>query len=168
MDDDLPSAYPHGVDVDPSRGIVLAPRALCGMMYDTRLVRLLFHTPINQHGAADLPLHIRGGPADTHGNCRVFAYKFGDLLFLALGATPATHANPLNVQEKVDTRRRRRRARPAKPAESECDKFTESEAREIEASILRYAESLHAATRRDARDASNQRVREAQLARTRR
>ncbi|KAJ1858682.1 hypothetical protein GGF49_000484 [Coemansia sp. RSA 1853] len=175
MDDDLPSAYAHGVDVDPSRGIVLAPRAVPGMMYDTRLVRLLFHSSINQSGAADLPLHIRGGPADSHGGCRVFAYKFGDLLFLALGAAPATDANPRDVEDTKasDTRRRRRRrARPVKPAptaESESiDKFTKSEARAIEASILRYAESLHAATQRDARDASKQRVHEAQMARTRR
>ncbi|KAJ2502624.1 hypothetical protein GGH96_000910 [Coemansia sp. RSA 1972] len=171
MDDDLPLAYPHGVDVDSSRGIVLAPRALSGMMYDTRLVRLLFHSSINQCGAADLPLHIRG-TADTHG-CRVFAYKFGDLLFLAFGAAPVLDSNPQNVEDTraSDTRRRRRRPRPFKPtptAESGCDKFTESEAREIEASILRYAESLHAATQRDARDARKQRVHEAQLARTRR
>ncbi|KAJ2827986.1 hypothetical protein IWW50_001612, partial [Coemansia erecta] len=49
MEDAMPAAYEHGVGVDCSRGVVLAPRAIPGMLYDTRLVRLLYHSPINAH-----------------------------------------------------------------------------------------------------------------------
>ncbi|KAJ1768820.1 hypothetical protein LPJ74_004564 [Coemansia sp. RSA 1843] len=42
MDEEMPAVYEHGAGVDGSRGVVLAPRAVEGMLYDTRLVKLLY------------------------------------------------------------------------------------------------------------------------------
>ncbi|KAJ2658672.1 hypothetical protein IWW48_003911 [Coemansia sp. RSA 1200] len=42
MGDEMPAGYEHGVNVDGSRGVVLAPRAVEGMLYDTRLVKMLY------------------------------------------------------------------------------------------------------------------------------
>ncbi|KAJ1731676.1 hypothetical protein LPJ72_003812 [Coemansia sp. Benny D160-2] len=42
MGDEMPAGYEHGVNVDGSRGVMLAPRAVEGMLYDTRLVKMLY------------------------------------------------------------------------------------------------------------------------------
>ncbi|KAJ2821160.1 hypothetical protein IWW50_004752, partial [Coemansia erecta] len=108
---------------------------------------------------------------------------FGDLLFLAFGAQEAASDPKVTeqpnaageagstVQENTRRRRRGRRAnRLPREAERQPDArpFTSNDALAIEASVLRYAESLHAATQRDARDVSATRAHEMQLARQRR
>ncbi|KAJ2809534.1 hypothetical protein H4R20_000036 [Coemansia guatemalensis] len=197
MEDQMPAAYEHGVGVDCSRGIVLAPRAIPGMLYDTRLVRTMFHSRFSARNAAERPLFVG---ADKHsadqGACsRTLAYKFGDMLILVFGSPPkpdASSSAAIRQQQqqpaadfKEDERqihrgRRGRRARVREkaakkdlqrlenPAQSNIQPFSVQEAQDIEQAILRYAESLQAATWRDSREVEAQRKSEVQLAEQRR
>ncbi|KAJ2626457.1 hypothetical protein GGF44_005029, partial [Coemansia sp. RSA 1694] len=69
MDEGMPAAYAHGVDVDPERGVVLAPRGLSGMQYDTRLLKLMFQgTSDVPTTAPERPLYV--SPDSQDGACK--------------------------------------------------------------------------------------------------
>ncbi|KAJ2337715.1 hypothetical protein GGI00_000015 [Coemansia sp. RSA 2681] len=80
MDEGMPAAYAHGVDVDPERGVVLAPRGLSGMQYDTRLLKLMFQgTSDIPTTAPERPLYV--SPDSQDGACKTLVYKYGDFVF---------------------------------------------------------------------------------------
>ncbi|KAJ2559828.1 hypothetical protein EV175_000142 [Coemansia sp. RSA 1933] len=250
MDEELPAVYEHGAGVDASRGVVLAPRAVEGMLYDTRLVRLLYgdesadagnrvyHEQQQRSGAmaemplffsctssssrqkegslpCDHPMHAARTPVqkqkhqmvgDIAARCsRTLAYKYGDMLYIVFGAPrgncadsvsdkskgkqAAEEEEPISESSIVDasSSRRGRRARKERrrkaaassnndgfhidnggsPAEGNV-RFSTNEALAIEGAILRYAESLQAATERDVGEIHAQRQKEVQLAKQRR
>ncbi|PIA13374.1 hypothetical protein COEREDRAFT_83550 [Coemansia reversa NRRL 1564] len=193
MEDQLPAAYKHGVGVDCSRGIVLAPRAIPGMLYDTRLIRTMFHTRFSARNAAERPLFVGAdkNSADQSVGSRTLAYKFGDMLILVFGTATKTetlssstvvgqpNADIKDEERRIQRGRRGRRARVRAKASKKNslhsentsqsnNPFSAHEAQNIEQTILRYAESLHAATWRDSRDVETQRKSEMQLAEQRR
>ncbi|KAJ1831706.1 hypothetical protein LPJ63_004090 [Coemansia sp. RSA 2711] len=183
MDEEMPEAYRHGEGVDCSRGVVLAPRAVAGMLYDTRLVRLLFDSAINA-GERALFVELGGGCAtdSCSSRCsRTLAYKFGDLLFLVFGPAPnarppaksakARGKEPEHAPARRNQRRQRRRngAQPhvdaeRVPRQPDAQPFAAGEAQAIEAAVLRYAQSLQLATQRDAAETAAQIQHETQLA----
>ncbi|KAJ2385238.1 hypothetical protein H4S02_004430 [Coemansia sp. RSA 2611] len=183
MDEEMPEAYRHGEGVDCSRGVVLAPRAVAGMLYDTRLVRLLFDSAINA-GERALFVELGGGCAtdSCSSRCsRTLAYKFGDLLFLVFGPTPSARPpaksakargkEPEHAPARRNQRRQRRRngAQPhvdaeRVPRQPDAQPFAAGEAQAIEAAVLRYAQSLQLATQRDAAETAAQIQHETQLA----
>ncbi|KAJ2160197.1 hypothetical protein GGF46_002459 [Coemansia sp. RSA 552] len=181
MGDELPAAYQHGVDVDCARGVVLAPRGISGMLYSTRLLRLMFHS----EGSAAKEPSLHMGPDDSAhaGGSRTLAYKFGDMLFVVFGPPqfaappPQKHGEPsVDASDDDEQRRprrfRRRRGRRGRRAgqTTQVDQsvaarpFASAEALAIESAILRYAESLQAATRRDREEVEAQRQSEVHLA----
>ncbi|KAI8319282.1 hypothetical protein GQ54DRAFT_299458 [Martensiomyces pterosporus] len=236
MEEELPAVYEHGADVDISRGVVLAPRAIEGMQYDTRLVRLMYgqqqvqgsdgQLSANASAAvAESPLFVElaGGPTQTAN--KTLAYKYGDMLFLIFGAPPgssddsACGTKEVNEDEEFgssnvgleddggstlsgggggmrsrrrDRRRRlrqqrqqQRQTRAARLSTGEDEasngrhedetrssggvrRFSAPEAQAIEGAILRYAESLQAATKRDASELQIFRKSEVQSAQQRR
>ncbi|KAJ2084035.1 hypothetical protein H4R24_000384 [Coemansia sp. RSA 988] len=194
MEDHMPAAYEHGVGVDCSRGIVLAPRAIPGMLYDTRLVRTMFHSRFSARNAAERPLFVGADKHSAdHGVCsRTLAYKYGDMLILVFGSPPkpeTSSSSTAREQPAADLKenecqihrgRRGRRAHERAKAskkdqqqskmaqQSNVHPFSAQEAQDIEQAILRYAESLQAATWRDSREVEAQRKSEVQLAEQRR
>ncbi|KAJ1958958.1 hypothetical protein GGI12_004592, partial [Dipsacomyces acuminosporus] len=94
MEEELPAVYEHGIDVDLSRGVVLSPRAIPGMQYDTRLIKLMHGQQLSgaestASSVADSPLFSEladhsSTPNGTSigGANKTLAYKYGDMLFL--------------------------------------------------------------------------------------
>ncbi|KAJ1785902.1 hypothetical protein LPJ59_006041 [Coemansia sp. RSA 2399] len=245
MDEEMPAVYEHGAGVDGSRGVVLAPRAVEGMLYDTRLVKLLYDDESNDSrnrvrrdkqyhdqrptAMAELPLYVgsssssrqKGSLSCDHGmqatrtpaqkqkqqmedsaaRCsRTLAYKYGDMLYIVFGA-PKRHCvstggigkgKGKQVESNNDSgivgggngrgrraRKERRRGAAAAAAadadeegvaaaDEEDMRFGPNETLAIESAILRYAESLQAATQRDVGEIRAQRQNEVQLAKQRR
>ncbi|KAI7832152.1 hypothetical protein BX661DRAFT_179899 [Kickxella alabastrina] len=171
MEDDMPPAYEHGVGVDSARGITLAPRALTGMLYDSRLLRLLYTTTAVSASASaataagsSMPEHPLYMPHQGSGPCKLFVYKYGDMLFLVLGR-PSTDtagnaddnggqvapdcAHGGGRREQQQRRRKSAGRRKARKSQLAKEALSAIEAERIEGCILRYAESLHATTVRD-------------------
>ncbi|KAJ2768406.1 hypothetical protein IWQ57_003547, partial [Coemansia nantahalensis] len=190
MDEDIPAAYEHGVGVDCSRGVVLSPRGLPGMQYDSRLLRLLFPPGAGSPTAgvpAEHQLFVGSGAGASSSN-RTLAYKYGDLLFLVFGApvagehgdgddiekTEAAQGGETLPQTRVPRGRRARargaRARAAPPSDGrqQQQRFDGVAAQAAEQAVLRYAESLQTATRRDMGELAQQQQREVQLSQQRR
>ncbi|KAJ2849175.1 hypothetical protein IWW36_002810 [Coemansia brasiliensis] len=194
ISEEMPAGYRHGEGVDVARGVVLAPRGIAGMQYDTRQLHKLFVDSgmgsAKERAALERPMFMKGGGASDQvqdGYSRTLAYKFGDLLFVVFGPLrPSDNAAVINgercvrlheagEQEGATRRKRRNRQRmAARYREAQCSEGEESsrckqqysgeEAQRIEAAILRYAESLYAATERDAREATREQEREEKLA----
>ncbi|KAJ2794248.1 hypothetical protein H4S07_006811, partial [Coemansia furcata] len=179
MDEGMPAAYEHGVDVDSERGVALAPRGLGGMQYDSRLLKLLYQgggdtTTSHNSASAAVPAAtaIPSAPEralymSPDGACKTLVYKFGDLLFVLLG--PPISAPPPLAQAPVVGGRgaRRRRKRAGEQLVQRPDvvtSFSGDEALTIEGVVLRYAASLQAAAARDASEVQSQRRSESQLA----
>ncbi|KAJ2745482.1 hypothetical protein GGI20_002147 [Coemansia sp. BCRC 34301] len=162
MDDRLPAAYAHGVDVDADRGVVLAPRGHVGMQYDSRLLRLTHVTP-----APDRPLHVTC--SGHYGGSRTLAYKYGELLIMVFGEPSPAASAPALARGANRRNRRGRLGEPLQPmAEPEFARFDDDVALAIEAVVLRYAAGLLATCARDAADERRVRSAEAQLLRARR
>ncbi|KAJ2781487.1 hypothetical protein GGI15_003203 [Coemansia interrupta] len=181
MDEEMPSVYEHGVNIDTSRGLVLAPRAISGMMYDTRLLRALYGTSSEADGICELPLHMQnpstGLPFDDKA-CKSLVYKYGEMLFFVFGHSSAdSHAEAevaaaatgtratANSTEQVTCMQSRRKIRAQQRrgggggrknimqgSAQVSDRFSASEAQRVEEVLLRYAESIHAATLRDSEE----------------
>ncbi|KAJ2723133.1 hypothetical protein GGI07_002836 [Coemansia sp. Benny D115] len=214
MEDNMPPVYAHGANVDHSRGVVLSPRAVPGMLYDTRLLRLLYAfsgknkgneiSSSNSNGGANIeqPLFMQQPSDPLDGMCKTLVYKYGQMLFIIFGhphadSNSTSHGaggaddgmQQRDAQVSVDSQaappkfayrgsasavaRRHRRAMGARRAQQmqgpvathagnspppESLRFTAEEAQGIETCLLRYAESLHAATLRDAQELQQSRA----------
>ncbi|KAJ1862265.1 hypothetical protein LPJ73_000800 [Coemansia sp. RSA 2703] len=183
MDEEMPSVYEHGVNIDTSRGLVLAPRAITGMMYDTRLLRALYGTSSEADGICELPLHMQNPSTDLPFEdkaCKTLVYKYGEMLFFVFGHSNArshtntdtqaeSEADPMgtraNFSEQVTSMQSRRKIRAQQRrgggggrknimqgSTQVSDRFSASEAQRVEEVLLRYAESIHAATLRDSEE----------------
>ncbi|KAJ2002782.1 hypothetical protein GGI04_003202 [Coemansia thaxteri] len=170
MDERLPPAYEHGVGVDAERGVVLAPRGLPGMLYDSRLLRAVYS------GDASPDRALFASPDSRAAACPTLVYKYGDMLLVALGSPPASpDSTPLRTVAARGGGAARRRGR-VRASERTVEnsvlsgepRFSGSEALAIEDVVLRYAASLQPAVSRDANDVLAQRRSEAQLALRRR
>ncbi|KAJ2884228.1 hypothetical protein IWW38_005452, partial [Coemansia aciculifera] len=175
MDEDMPSAYEHGVGVDISRGVVLAPRGLSGMQYDSRLLQRMYH---GDDSSCERPLWMSGDPRDSAS--KTLVYKYRDLLFVLLGPpepslSSSSSLPPPSMPSSSSAGRQRRRGKRQQQQQGWKEegvektlRFSGDEARAIEAVVLSYAASLQAATARDARDVVAQRRSEVVLAERRR
>ncbi|KAJ1950055.1 hypothetical protein FBU59_000856, partial [Linderina macrospora] len=165
MEEGIPEVYEHGIDVDVSRGVVLAPRAIAGMQYDTRLVKLMFQTTEDMADSpmpAEMPLCVGDSVA------RHFVYCFGDLLFIVFGQ-PAESTEEEEESAGRSGRRRGGRRNASKRRETfDSVKFSSRDCQQIETTILRYAENLQATTKRDYTDISAKRRAAINQAKTRR
>ncbi|KAJ2449285.1 vacuolar fusion protein ccz1 [Coemansia sp. RSA 2336] len=188
LNEEMPAGYRHGNGVDVARGVVLAPRGIAGMQYDTRQLHKLFADSgmgASKEGAAlEQPMFMKGGGTSDQvqdGYSRTLAYKFGDMLFVVFGPLHASdNAAAINeersaqLHEAAEQRRaggrKRRQRMAARHREAQGSdyarhkQYSGDEASRIEATVLRYAESLLAATERDAREAAQEQAREEQLA----
>ncbi|KAJ2550208.1 hypothetical protein GGH95_006112, partial [Coemansia sp. RSA 1836] len=180
MDEGMPAAYAHGVDVDPERGVVLAPRGLSGMQYDTRLLKLMFQgTSDIPTTAPERPLYV--SPDSQDGACKTLVYKYGDFVFVLLGpptsaalppppttTTTATMPASSSARRRGGRRRKRATTEPVAPVQRSGHqallRYRADEAQAIEGVVLQYAASLQAAAARDASEVLAQRRSEAQLA----
>ncbi|KAJ1799042.1 hypothetical protein LPJ75_006733, partial [Coemansia sp. RSA 2598] len=91
MVEEMPSVYEHGVNVDRSRGVVLAPRGIPGMQYDTKQLHRLYN-PGTQTGAyeqttfPEIPLFMRPSQdTNADGMCRTLVYRYGQMLYFVFG-----------------------------------------------------------------------------------
>ncbi|KAJ1864227.1 hypothetical protein LPJ78_003519 [Coemansia sp. RSA 989] len=198
LNDEMPAGYRHGEGVDVARGVVLAPRGIAGMQYDTRQLHKLFadsemgsssSSSSKEKAALERPMFMEGGGTSDQmqdGYSRTLAYKFGDMLFVVFGPLRTSdNAAVINdersaqlheaaEQKRAAGRKRRNRQRMAaryreaqSSGGSECARhkqYSGEEALRIEAAILRYAESLLAATERDALEAAREQEREELMA----
>ncbi|KAJ2037257.1 hypothetical protein GGI08_001556 [Coemansia sp. S2] len=180
MDEGMPAAYEHGVDVDCERGVVLAPRGLGGMQYDSRLLKLMYQGggDTNNSLSAAVPAAtatpsasaseraLFTSPDSQDGACKTLVYKYGDLLLVILGpptCTPPAQA-PAVVGARGVRRMRRKRVGEVVQRPDVVTRFSADEALTIEGVVLRYAASLQAAAARDASEVQTQRRSETQLA----
>ncbi|KAJ1722407.1 hypothetical protein LPJ53_003166 [Coemansia erecta] len=177
MDEEMPSVYEHGVNIDTSRGLVLAPRSISGMMYDTRLLRALYSTSSEADGICELPLHMQNSSANLPSDdraCKTLVYKYGEMLFFVFGhsstdshaeAAAAETGTTAILSEQVTSMQSRRKMRAQQRrgggggrknimqgSAQVSDRFSASEAHRVEEVLLRYAESIHAATLRDSEE----------------
>lgn len=207
MDENIPPAYEHGVDVDVSRGVVLAPRGIPGMLYDTRLLRQMYLSLSSEdtngqvssalaslNSVVEMPLFVpaRSSESDqspghqsaiennmestlNQQGSRTLVYRYGDMLFVVFGKMTASNNSASTEQSTISTkvagrrgRRRRKEIVAVDQPQQPQQKFNEQEAQMIEETILRYAESLQAATKRDVLDIQARRKRETGMSRQRR
>ncbi|KAJ1878448.1 hypothetical protein LPJ57_003406 [Coemansia sp. RSA 486] len=189
MDDELPSGYEHGVDVDPARGVVLAPRAVPGMLYDTRVVHQLYPTATAQSSAIDpailpeLPLHMGASDEDNDDSsnvCRTLVYKYGQMLYFVFGRSsssgsssqiPGAQQNPPTMYKRNTNKKKQQRKQQVGAArrsnwlqqtaiQQQVSRFDGEESLAIEQVVLQYAEKLHAATARDVDETEEENLRQ--------
>ncbi|KAJ2753395.1 hypothetical protein GGI19_003167 [Coemansia pectinata] len=184
MDEGMPAAYEHGVDIDCERGVALAPRGLSGMQYDSRLLKLMYQgggDTANTHNSASAAVPVAAAtpsasaperalftsPDWQDGASKTLVYKYGDLLLVLLGpptCTPSAQA-PAAVGVRGARRRRKRVGEQLLVQRPDVvTRFSGDEALMIEGVVLRYAASLQAAAARDASEVQAQRRSETQLA----
>ncbi|KAJ1726406.1 hypothetical protein LPJ61_005207, partial [Coemansia biformis] len=84
MEEAIPAVYEHGVGVDSSRGVVLAPRGLSGMLYDTRHLKALFPGGASENAAAEHQIFVCEDNSSNISS-KTLVYKYGDLLFMLFG-----------------------------------------------------------------------------------
>ncbi|KAJ2688577.1 hypothetical protein IWW39_002128 [Coemansia spiralis] len=178
MDEGMPAAYEHGVGVDSERGVVLAPRGLGGMQYDSRLLKLMYQggSDLTTHNSASAGVPVSASaperalftsPDSLDGCCKTLVYKYGDLLLVLLGPPTSAPAPPVQVPLVGARGARRRRKRAAEQTVQRPDvvtRYSGEEALVVEGVVLRYMASLQAAAARDASEVLALRRSETQLA----
>ncbi|KAJ1642816.1 hypothetical protein LPJ64_005370 [Coemansia asiatica] len=187
MDEEMPSVYEHGVNVDIARGVVLAPRALSGMQYDTRLLHQLYGAAM-QTGANEQTmfpeLALFMGPKDSanaDGMCKTFVYRYGQMLYFVFGQSSArltedeestaSQKTQLPSMYKRNTKMKKQRKLGAaigarrgnwQQNVTAQSRFSGEKSLRIEQAVLQYAEQLHAALARDVEEMQVHRVTAAQ------